>query len=129
MSLAGAEEDVAFSGAYLTVAYVLTGEDKTFAGVVPREPYDLATGAGTGAWVLALRLSELRVDDDAAGLAAPGAFTDRIRSASLGLNWIPNRHVVVRNALVYSAYADEVAVDTGSADRELGFLVELQLHF
>jgi phosphate-selective porin OprO/OprP len=129
MSLAGAEQDVAFSGAYLTVARVLTGEDKTFAGVVPREPYDLSAGAGTGAWVLALRLSELRVDGDAAGFAAPGAFTDRIRSASLGLNWIPNRHLILRNALVYSAYEDDVALDTGSADSELGLLVELQLHF
>ena len=115
---------IGFRGAYLTVSHALTGETKTFDGVTPARP-------GSGAWVLAARVSELRLDDDlmSLGFVVPGTFTDRIRTLSLGLNWIPNGHVITRAAIVHSDYSEEVTLDAGRDDSELGLLVEAQLHF
>ena len=81
--------------------------------------------------MLALRLSELHIDEDieSLGFAVPGTFTDRIRTVSLGLDWIANRHLMVRTAYVQSFYADEVLLDGGSEDHEGAFLLEFQLHF
>ncbi len=131
MSSTTAEDDIFLRGAYVNLSRVLTGEAKTFKGVVPERPFDFNAWSGRGAWVLAARVSELRADDDLmkAGFAVPGAFTDRIHSASLGLNWIPNEHAIVRNSIVYSIYDDDVLLDEGNDDRELGALIELQFHF
>jgi phosphate-selective porin len=81
--------------------------------------------------VLALRYSALALDEDleSAALVVPGTYTDRISSLSLGLNWIPNEHAILRTAWVQSLYADEVALDRGATDREGALLIEVQLHF
>ncbi len=130
MSATLAEEDIAVRGGYLTLARVLTGEDKTFAGVAPARPFDFETGTGRGAWVLAARYSLLDLDDDLEpALVEPGTFTGRIQSASLGLNWVPNAHAIVRTAVVGSFYDDEVVIDGEPADHEETLLVEFQLHF
>jgi phosphate-selective porin OprO/OprP len=126
---AGAE-DVTLHGGYITLAHVLTGESKSFRGVVPAEPFDFATGAGRGAWVLAARYSLLNLDEAlAADLVVPGSFTDQIQTGSVALNWIPNEHAILRTAVVGSFYEGDVQLDTGSGDREAALLVELQLHF
>lgn len=131
MSAGGDPERMLFRGGYLTLSHVLTGESKSFGGVSPDSPFDFRDGSGRGAWVLALRLSRLDLDDDlaSAGLVAPGTFTDRIQSLALGLNWIPNDHAIVRHALTWSRYDDEVLLDGGSSDEELAFVIEFQLHF
>ncbi|MAB78486.1 MAG: hypothetical protein CMJ89_03940 [Planctomycetes bacterium] len=131
MSSSSADGEVDFSGGYLTLSRTLTGEAKSFAGVSPDSPFDFRTGRGRGAYVLALRLSQLHIDEDAEslGFVVPATFTDRIRTVSLGLDWIANRHVMVRTAWVQSFYADEVLLDGGSEDRESALLVEFQLHF
>lgn len=129
LSSGGNASDVGVSGAYLTLAHVLTGEDKSFKGVHPEVPYDFKTGLGRGAWVAALRLSQLDFDDDLAAHAVPGTFTDRIRSAELGLDWIPNRHAILRAALVRSEYDDAIDVNGRATSGENALLFELQLHF
>jgi phosphate-selective porin len=128
-SAAGAER-VLFHGGYLTLARVLTGETRTFAGVSPALPFDFATGTGRGAWTLAVRYSILNLDDDLeAALVEPGSFTDQVQTGSLGLNWTPNRHALVRTAVVGSFYGGDIRLDTGSGDREAALLVEFQLHY
>jgi len=131
MSSGTGDEDVLYHGGYVTLSHVLTGEAKSFGGVAPTEPYDFATGSGRGAWVVAARFSVLYLDDalDAAGLVVPGSFTEKIRTGSVGLNWIPNTHAIVRTAVVGTFYEGDVRLDTGSGDREAALLVELQLHF
>ncbi len=131
MQAAGSEAEIAFRGGYLSVSRVLTGESKSFKGIVPDEPYDFRGLEGRGAWVLAARLSELDLDSDLAapGFAEPGTFTDRIRTASLALNWIPNVNAIVRSAVVFTFYDDEVLLDEGAAKREAALLLEFQLHF
>jgi len=131
MSLGASESDIEISGAYLNVSHVLTGESKTFKGVVPDKPYDFATGTGSGAWVLALRLSQLELDDSLAtnGFAVPGTITDEIRSASLGLNWIANRHAILRTSVVVSEYGSVVTLGGVPRSEEAGLLIEWQMHF
>ena len=131
MTVDGSAEDVDFSGSYLEVAHVLTGESKSFKGVSPDQPFDPATGSGRGAWVLAARVSELHLDDrlQSGGLAMGGTYTSAIRSVSLGLNWVMNDHMILRQALVRSVYADDVLVGGDSRDGESALLFGLQLHF
>jgi phosphate-selective porin len=126
---AGANRAATAAGAYLTVARTLTGERKTFAGVEPARPNDFDTRRGPGAWVLAARYSELRLDHTLDPFAVPGTFTPEIKTASLALNWIPNRHAIVRHALVWSDYHQKVFVGGDSTDGELAFVIETQLHF
>jgi len=130
MSSGAGGERVSIHGGYLTLARVLTGETRTFGGVTPSEPFDFATGAGRGAWTLALRYSVLNLDDALeAALVEPGSFTDQVHTGSFGLNWTPNAHALVRTAVVGSFYEGDIRLDTGSGDREAALLVELQLHY
>lgn len=131
MALGATDAAISFQGGYVSLARVLTGEDKTFRGVEPSRPWNFATGEGRGAWVLAARWSELELDSDleSSVLAVPGTFTDRIRTFSLGLNWIANQHLTVRHAFVETLYSNDVALDQGSTDHEEALLVELQLSF
>ena len=59
----------------------------------------------------------------------PGTYTDNIRSASLALNWVMNRHMVLRHAYVHSFYTDDVSAGGRVQDDEGALLLELQLHF
>lgn len=131
MALASDDQTVSYSGAYLTVSHVLTGEDRSFGATKPFSPCDLEKGGGRGAWILAARLSQLENDPDleSAGYVLPGTFTEHIRTASLGLDWVPNEHVILRHALVHTWYDDTVQLDDGRASSENAFLVELQLSF
>lgn len=117
----GASEDVDLHGFYVDIAHSLTGNDLDFHGV--HAPDD--------SWLVALRLSSLRVGDEleTPGLLNAGTFSDSIDSVSLGLNWIPNSHMIVRNAWTHSWYGDTVSVNGGQVDDEGMFTVELQLHF
>lgn len=129
MAGGGGPVDASVRGAYLTLARVLTGEAKTFKGVHPDAPFDLARGTGRGAWVAAVRGSWLELDDSFAGVVSPGTFTESIQALELGLDWIPNRHAIVRAALVRSEYGDEVIVGADTEDGATALLLELQLHF
>lgn len=125
----GPSEDVSISGAYLDVSYVLTGEARGDGKVRPDERFDLRALSGSGAWVLAARWSELDLDDDLGAFATAGTFTDSIRSASLGLNWFANEHVLVRHTWIHSFYSDPVDVGGHSVSDEDSFAIELQLSF
>jgi phosphate-selective porin OprO/OprP len=131
MALGAASHSIGFSGGYATLSHVLTGEDRSFEPTLPRSPFDFENGRGRGAWILAARYSELHNDAElaSAGFAQPGTFTDRIRTASIGLDWVPNRHVMLRNALVHTWYSNDVLLDSGSAGFENSLMIELQLDF
>ncbi len=126
-SVGAADVDVA--GAYLELAHVLTGESKTFGGVIPDQP--LGRGSGRGAWVLAGRYSHLRAGAamENLGIAEADTFTRGIESVSLGLNWVLNQHAIMRHSYVYSSYSDGVLVGGNLSRGEGAILVGLQLHF
>ncbi len=121
MTGGGASEDVSLHGFYLDIARSLGGNNLDFHGI--QDPDD--------SWLVALRLSSLQVSDDlnAAGLLSAGTYTDSIDSVSLGLNYVPSSHIIIRNAWTHSWYGDTVTVDGVPVDDEGMFTVELQLHF
>ena len=65
----------------------------------------------------------------ALGFASLGRYTEHIRSASLGLNWVLNEHVIVRHAYVHGFYSDDVLLGGRAVDNEGALMVEWQLHF
>lgn len=73
--------------------WVLTGEDASFTGVVPKRPFDPRNG-NWGALQLVARYAELDVDDDTFPLFAnPAASATGAKSWAVGLNWWLNKNV------------------------------------
>ncbi len=84
----------------VTGSWVLTGEDASFGGVIPKHPFDLHN-RGWGAFQIAARFEELDVDHSAFPLFAnPATSASEARAWSLGLNWYLNRNI--RMNLSYS---------------------------
>jgi phosphate-selective porin OprO/OprP len=131
MTLASDTRRIGYEGAYLMLSRVLTGEDKSFGTTHPSRPFDLSQGTGRGAWIAAVRYSDLSSDTElqSAGFVEPGTYTHHIRTFSLGLDWVPNEFVILRNAWLHSSYSQDVVLDNGSADSQDAFVVELQLSF
>lgn len=131
MSGSGGDQRAEYSGAYLNVSHVLTGESKSFGALRPNRPVDPYEGRGRGAWVLAARISHLRQGRGLldAGLVVPESYTEGITSFSLGLNWVLSQHFMLRNSWIHSEYSDTVVLESGPSDREDSLLIELQLSF
>ncbi len=129
MSQGGVEDTVQFSGAYIDVAYCLTGQAIDFGGVAVSKEKGLF--GLPGSWVVAARLSSLRNDGSlrALGMTESGRFSRGIRNLSLGLNWIPSKHFLVRHALVFSSYSDSIDAGGGPHKSEVALMVEWQLHW
>lgn len=129
MSLEGTGSDIRYNGGYLDLSYVLTGESKDFEGVRPERPFGRAGGAG--AWILALRYSELHTEGEllASGLVQPETWPGRVRTLELGLNWVLSRHALVRCAWVHSDYSQEVRVNDALVDSEDALILQFQASF
>ncbi len=79
----------------VAASWVLTGEDATFSGVVPRNSFDPRKG-NWGAWQLVARYSELNIDPAAFPLFSdPLSSARRAQEWSAGINWYLNRNVRV----------------------------------
>ena len=74
------------------LTYVLTGEDASYRGVVPRRAMD--PGSAWGAFEVTARYSELNVDDKAFPVFAnPRISARKAQAWAGGLNWYFNRNV------------------------------------
>lgn len=77
----------------IAAAYVLTGEDSSYAGVVPKTNFDLAAGTW-GAFEIAARYENLKVDSAAFPLFAdPAASAQEASTVGIGLNWYLSKSV------------------------------------
>jgi len=77
----------------VSAGYVLTGEDSSYAGVVPKNTFDWEAGTW-GAFEVAARFAKLTIDDKAFPLYAnPSTNADDAASAGLGLNWYLSKTV------------------------------------
>jgi len=81
----------------LTLSYFLTGETATYNSFTPKSTFHVGA-PGWGAWELAARLSELKINDaaftgGAQSFADPTAAPRRARAAGIGLNWWLNANV------------------------------------
>lgn len=96
--------------------YVLTGEDATYKGVKPKNPFDLEKGQW-GAFALVGRVGQIDVDDDVFtnGFAALTSSVTEANSWGLGLSWYLNNNL--RTMLTF----EQTAFDgggSGTGDRE-----------
>jgi phosphate-selective porin OprO/OprP len=94
-------------GYYLNLGWVLTGEDAPGDGTIrPRRDFDPGAG-GWGAWQAAVRYQQMNTDRQLLDLGwAEGS--DRAQSATLGLNWHPNRHIRVQFNYDHAWFAQEI---------------------
>jgi phosphate-selective porin OprO and OprP len=80
----------------LSAAYVLTGEDSSYAGVVPRTNFDPANGTW-GAFEVVGRYGQLKIDDAAfPTFASAASSANKASSAGIGLNWYLSKAVLFK---------------------------------
>jgi len=86
---------------------------------------------GAGAWILALRYSELHTDGElySLGYVEPDTWVGRVRRLELGLTWVLNEHAMLRAAFVHSDYANEVLVGGELVDSENAGILQFQISF
>ena len=95
-SAAGKKTELRNKAWQLAAGYVLTGEDSSFTGVVPRTNFDYAAGTW-GAFEVTARYADLKVDDAAFPLyAAVASNADQASSIGLGLNWYLSKVVAFK---------------------------------
>ncbi len=121
------------SGWYAAASWVLTGEKKTFRGVKPEHPWipGKERDSGLGALQLALRVSELQLDDDLVdgGLVAPTSFTDTVRTWDLGINWYSTAHTKAMLHVLYTDFDGRIVINGESLSAETTLLLQFQVHF
>lgn len=81
-----------------TFSYILTGEEASYGGVKPKEPFS-PKGGGWGAWEIVARFSGMSLDDDTfTGTTAATRYANIATSAKsanawgLGVNWYLNNN-------------------------------------
>ncbi|HEY4302043.1 MAG TPA: porin [Candidatus Didemnitutus sp.] len=94
-SATGAKKTLANTAWQVGAGYVLTGEDSSFNGVVPRRNFNWANRTW-GAVEVVARYADLKVDDAAFPLyAATAGNADEARAFGVGFNWYLNKVVRV----------------------------------
>jgi phosphate-selective porin OprO/OprP len=95
-SATGAKAELQNKGWQLSAGYVLTGEDSSYAGVVPRSNFDRSAGTW-GAFEVVGRVANLKVDDDAfPTFASASTSANEATSYGLGLNWYLSKAVLFK---------------------------------
>ncbi len=110
-------------------SWVLTGERKSYKGVVPRKSLDDAKSAGFGAWEFAGRYSELNVDPTAfsAKFADITKSAEAARAWTLGLNWYLSGNT--RLSFDYEQTKFQGGATIGNRPTEKALLNRLQVVF
>jgi phosphate-selective porin OprO/OprP len=118
------------TGWYVSASWVVTGEEKSFRGVKPAHPLT-ASAAGPGAFQLALRYSDLDLDEGLidGGLVAASSFPDGVRTWDVGLNWYTTAHTKVMLHFLHTQYEQDVTIQGDSRGSENALLLQLQVHF
>ena len=89
----GAKAELKNKAWQISTGYVLTGEDSSYAGVVPKTNFDYSAGTW-GAFEVAARFAKLTIDDKAFPVFAnPSTNADDAASIGLGLNWYLSKTV------------------------------------
>jgi phosphate-selective porin OprO/OprP len=113
----------------ISASYVLTGEAASYRGVVPISPFRGAEG-GWGAWEIAARYHELRVDDEIfdEGYASRTQSAERARAWTLGVNWYMNPFVKL-SLNFDQTYFEDGGSDGGDRPTESAILSRFQVAF
>jgi phosphate-selective porin OprO/OprP len=116
---------ITLKGGYVQASYVLTGEEKSFKGVKPANPF--LKDPAIGAWQLVARLSMIKFDDRISPFLTN--FTDEIDTFLLGVVWYTNDFVKFKLNYIRTNYKTEIAINNSRFDRENMMLVQFQLQF
>jgi phosphate-selective porin OprO/OprP len=115
--------------------WVLTGENASFNGVIPKHPFDPRQGHW-GAWQVVGRYEELNVDPKAfSGGFANSASASAAQAWAVGLNWYLNQNIRADASYAHTTFTGgESAVATSapgsvSSHPEDVFFTRLQLAF
>jgi phosphate-selective porin OprO/OprP len=112
----------------VATSWVLTGEDASYDGVIPRSPLTLH-GDGFGAWEIAARFHEINFDTELFPLFAnPSTSARNARSITVGLNWYLNRNLKIQFNYERTLFQGG-APNGGNMGSEDAFLTRFQLAF
>lgn len=117
----------------IAASWVLTGEDASFTGVVPRRPFDIANGQ-CGAFQIVGRYTALDIDDDAFPTFSNPDFSASSASGwSAGINWYLNRNLRLNASYSYTTFTGggggTVAPAIVTRQPEQAFFTRVQLSF
>lgn len=111
-------------------SWVLTGEEASFKGVTPINPFDPRKGRW-GAFEVALRGGQIRVDENAfdLGFASEGTSTREAIGYALGLNWYFNRNFKFQVNWERTEFDEEVTFGKFARDHEDVLLTRFQIAY
>ncbi len=118
----------------LAAGYVLTGENSSYAGVVPNNNFDFSAGTW-GAFEVTARYSDLKVDDNAFPVFASAATNaDEAKAVGVGLNWYLSKAVAFKidyyqTKFGFNAAAPAVSTTQILRQDEKAFLTRFQVAF
>lgn len=109
-------------------SYVLTGEDASYTGVKPRQPFDPKTGTW-GAFEITGRVQELYLDPDnfSKGITTAATSIQRATAYGVGVNWYLNNNV--RFATNYDQTTFDKGATSGDRPNEKIVISRWQLLF
>jgi phosphate-selective porin OprO/OprP len=127
--------DINNQGWFVQMSYVVTGEDASYRGVVPINPFDPYNGRW-GALELAARGSAARgsvVDIDpkafALGFATRDEATTRAANWGVGANWYLNRNFKLQLNYEYTRFANFIEFGDTERDHENVLLMQFQFAY
>jgi phosphate-selective porin OprO/OprP len=115
----------------LAAGYVLTGENSSYTGVVPSQPFSWENGTW-GAWEVAVRYANLKIDDRAFPLFAdPAVNANEASALGLGLNWYLSRTVRTTFDYYQTRFANKVPTSSTQILRqdEKALITRFQVSF
>ena len=93
LSIGGSADTLTHSAWQVVGRYVLTGEQASFATLVPARDYGVGK-PGWGGWELVARVGQLTLDDDADALGYVAATEEQsLDNVGIGVNWYLDRNV------------------------------------
>jgi len=130
-SATGAKAELKNKAWQFAAGYVITGEDSSYNGVVPKSNFDLTNGTW-GAFEVVGRFEKLNVDKAAFPLYADATTNaNQASTVGVGLNWYLSK--VVRTSFDYYQTKFENTVATSSSlllrQDEKAFISRLQISF
>lgn len=127
----GAKAELQNKAWQLAAGYVLTGENSAYTGVVPSQPFSWENGTW-GAWEVAVRYANLKIDDQAFPLFGDPAINANEASAlGLGLNWYLSRTVRTTFDYYQTRFANKVPTSSTQILRqdEKALITRFQVSF
>lgn len=131
---AGGKAELQNTGWQIAAGYVLTGENSSYAGVVPATNFNLSANTW-GAFEVAARFAQVDIDDAAFPLfASASTNASKARSLGLGLNWYLSKAVrftfdYYQADFGFNAAAPAVSTNPILRQDEKAFITRFQLSF